>query len=116
MAMGMTPGLTMRRIIMPQTLPLLVPALGNQFNNMLKTTSLLSVIGVAEMFRVAEQTQAATFMTFEVYLGVSVYYLALTGIWTIAQHFIEQRLSRHIGSNRRTSKKVPDDAQMEASS
>lgn len=99
-AIGMTPGMTMRRIILPQALPLLVPALGNQFNNMLKTTSLLSVIGVAEMFRVAEQTQAATFMTFEVYLGVSVYYLALTGVWTIVQHFIEKRLSRHIRSNR----------------
>lgn len=101
-AYGMSPGMTMRRIILPQTLPLLIPALGNQFNNMLKTTSLLSVIGVAEMFRVAEQMQAATFMTFEVYLGVSVYYLALTGLWTIMQHFVEKRMSRHLrqGSRR----------------
>ncbi|MEX3963659.1 amino acid ABC transporter permease [Paraburkholderia sp. EG286B] len=105
-AIGMTSGMTMQRIILPQALPLLVPALGNQFNNMLKTTSLLSVIGVAEMFRVAQQLQAATFMTFEVYLGVSVYYLALTGLWTIIQHFIEKRLSRHLRSNRKRESSV----------
>ncbi|AFT90496.1 amino acid ABC transporter permease [Paraburkholderia phenoliruptrix] len=115
-AIGMTPGMTMHRIIMPQALPLLVPALGNQFNNMLKTTSLLSVIGVAEMFRVAEQLQAATFMTFEVYLGVSVYYLALTGLWTLAQHFIEKRLSRHLRSRRRRETSVGKNPHPEAAS
>lgn len=93
-ALGMSPGTTMRRIVLPQAIPLIVPALGNQFNNMLKTTSLLSVIGVAEMFRVAQQMQAATFMTFEVYLGVSVYYLMLTGIWTFVQQGLEAWLSR----------------------
>jgi len=63
---------------------------------MLKTTSLLSVIGVGEMFRVAEQMQAASFRTFEVYLGISVYYLALTGIWTAIQMTIERRLRRSL--------------------
>lgn len=93
-ALGMTPGLLMRRIILPQTIPVIFPTLGNQFNNMLKTTSLLSIIGVGEMFRVAEQMQAATFMTFEVYLGISVYYLLLTACWTAIQLTIEKRLSR----------------------
>lgn len=93
-ALGMTPGLSMRRIILPQTVQVIVPAMGNQFNNMLKTTALLSVIGVAEMFRVAEQIQAATFLTFEVYLGVSVYYLLLTGAWTAIQMALEAWLAR----------------------
>jgi polar amino acid transport system permease protein len=99
-ALGMTPRMTIRHIILPQTLPLLIPALGNQYNNMLKTTSLLSVIGVAETFRVAEQLQAATFMTFEVYLGVSVYYLILTGAWTAIQAILEARMSRHLRRSR----------------
>ncbi|WP_413734772.1 amino acid ABC transporter permease [Sodalis sp. RH21] len=93
-ALGMTPGLSMRRIILPQTVGVIVPALGNQFNNMLKTTALLSIIGVSEMFRVAEQIQAATFLTFEVYLGVSVYYLLLTGTWTAIQMSLEAWLAR----------------------
>ena len=93
-ALGMTPMLTLRRIVLPQTVPVILPALGNQFNNMIKTTALLSVIGVGEMFRVAEQLQAATFATFEVYLGVSVYYLALTAVWTLLQMSLEAWLAR----------------------
>ncbi|NDL62145.1 ABC transporter permease subunit [Enterobacteriales bacterium SAP-6] len=95
-ALGMPPRLLMRRIILPQTIPVIVPALGNQFNNMLKTTALLSIIGVSEMFRVAEQLQAATFMTFEVYLGISIYYLLLTAGWTAIQMLLEKNLSRHL--------------------
>jgi polar amino acid transport system permease protein len=71
---------------------------------MMKTTALLSVIGVAEMFRVAEQIQAATFLTFEVYLGVSVYYLLLTGAWTFIQMAFEKWLARrfHVKTSRRS--------------
>ncbi|XBS70415.1 amino acid ABC transporter permease [Acerihabitans sp. KWT182] len=108
-ALGMTPGLLMRKIILPQTIPVIFPALGNQFNNMLKTTALLSIIGVSEMFRVAEQLQAATFMTFEVYLGVSVYYLLLTAGWTLIQMLLERNMSRHLSATqirRRKSKSV----------
>lgn len=92
--LGMRPILTFRKIILPQAIRVIVPPLGNQFNQMLKTTSLLSVIGVGEMFRVAEQMQAESYRTFEVYLGISVYYLALTGIWTLIQMAIERRLRR----------------------
>lgn len=92
-ALGMTPALAMRRIILPQAARVIVPPLGNQFNQMLKTTSLLSVIAVPELFRVAEEVQSATYKSFEVYLGVSVYYLALTGAWTIIQILIERSLS-----------------------
>ncbi|WP_410014498.1 amino acid ABC transporter permease [Sodalis sp. C49] len=106
-ALGMPPRLLMRRIILPQTIPVIVPALGNQFNNMLKTTALLSIIGVSEMFRVAEQLQAATFMTFEVYLGISIYYLLLTACWTAIQMLLEKNLNRHLkgASIKRRAKK-----------
>ncbi len=95
-SLGLRRSLIFRKVVMPQAIRVIVPPLGNQFNQMLKTTSLLSVIGVGEMFRVAEQIQAATYRTFEVYLGISVYYLALTGIWTGIQMLIEARLRRHI--------------------
>ena len=42
-------GLAMRRIVLPQAARVIVPPLGNEFNNMLKTTSLLFVIGVVEL-------------------------------------------------------------------
>ncbi len=94
-SLGMWPSLIFLRITLPQAIRVIVPPLGNQFNQMLKTTSLLSVIGVGEMFRVAEQIQAASYRTFEVYLGISVYYLVLTGVWTGIQMTIEARLRRH---------------------
>jgi polar amino acid transport system permease protein len=91
-SLGMTYGLTMRRIVLPQALRVIIPPLGNEFNNMLKTTSLMAVIGVTELFRVAQGVYAVTFKPFEVFLGVAVYYLALTTIWSLIQSFIERRL------------------------
>jgi polar amino acid transport system permease protein len=91
-SLGMTYGQTMRRIVLPQALRVIIPPLGNEFNNMLKTTSLMSVIAVQEIFRVAQAANSATFKTFEAYLGVALYYLALTTIWSAIQGVIERRL------------------------
>jgi len=91
-SLGMTYGLTMRRIVLPQALRVIIPPLGNEFNNMLKTTSLMSIIAVTEIFRVAQAVYGVTFKPFEVFLGVAVYYLALTTIWTLVQDVIERRL------------------------
>ena len=91
-SLGMTYRLTMSRIVLPQALRVIVPPLGNEFNNMLKTTSLLSVIAVQEIFRVADAANSATFKSFEAYFGVALYYLALTTIWSLIQGRIERRL------------------------
>ncbi|MBI2777985.1 MAG: amino acid ABC transporter permease [Chloroflexi bacterium] len=96
-SLGMTYGLTMRRIVLPQALRVIVPPLGNEFNNMLKTTSLMSVIAVEELFRIAQAANSATFKTFEAYLGVALYYLALTTIWSTIQGRIERRLGASSG-------------------
>jgi polar amino acid transport system permease protein len=91
-SLGMTYGLTMRRIVLPQALRVIVPPLGNEFNNMLKTTSLMSIIAVQEIFRVAQAVYGVTFKAFESFLGVAVYYLVLTTIWSLIQRVIERRL------------------------
>ena len=97
-SLGMTPRKTMSRIVLPQALRVIVPPLGNEFNNMLKTTSLLSVIAIEELFRVAQSANAATFKSFEAYFGIALYYLALTTIWAFIQGKIERRLGA--GTNR----------------
>ena len=102
-SLGMTYGLTMRRIVLPQALRVIIPPLGNEFNNMLKTTSLMAVIAVTELFRVAQGVYAVTFKPFEVFLGVAVYYLALTTIWSLIQSFIERR----IGASTSRGEEVP---------
>jgi len=93
-ALGLRPFAILRLVVLPQALRVAIPPLGNQFNTMLKTTSLLSVIAIPEMFQVAESIQSATYRTFEVYLGISVYYLALTAAWTLIQSRIERRFQR----------------------
>jgi polar amino acid transport system permease protein len=101
-SLGMTYRLTMSRIVLPQALRVIVPPLGNEFNNMLKTTSLLSVIAVQEIFRVADAVNSATFKAFEAYFGVALYYLALTTIWSFIQGRIERRLG--VGTERETDR------------
>jgi polar amino acid transport system permease protein len=93
LSVGMTNRLAMRRVILPQAARIIVPPLGNNFNNMLKMTSLLSVIGVQEMFRVAEGVNAVTFKTFESFFGVALYYLVLLTIWAWIQKRVENRLN-----------------------
>lgn len=89
-AIGMTNSQIMRRIALPQAFRLMIPAMGNQFNSMLKYTSLLAFIGVYEIFRDSQVYYTNTFRPVEAFLGVAAWYLALAGIWTIAQRAIER--------------------------
>jgi polar amino acid transport system permease protein len=92
-SLGMTRGLAMRRIVLPQAARVIVPPLGNEFNNMLKTTALLFLISVHELFSDAEIRYSATFQPAEFFIGVALWYLLLTTIWSL----IQSRLERHLG-------------------
>jgi len=92
-SIGMTYGKAMRRIILPQAARVIVPPLGNEFNNMIKTTSLLSVIGVVELFYDAEIHYSQDFKYPEHLIAVSVWYLVLTSVWTLVQTWIERKLA-----------------------
>jgi polar amino acid transport system permease protein len=92
-SLGMRYGLAMRRIVLPQAARVIVPPLGNEFNNMLKNTSLLFTIGVYEMFADAEIGYSNSFLPAEYFLGVAFWYLVLTTVWTFIQASIERRLA-----------------------
>src|SRR5579884_1846367 len=92
-SLGMRYGLAMRRIILPQAARVIVPPLGNEFNNMMKTTSLVYTIGVYELFADAEIHYSNTFQPVEYFLAVAFWYLVLTGVWGFIQAGIERRLS-----------------------
>jgi polar amino acid transport system permease protein len=91
-SLGMRYGLAMRRIVLPQAARVIIPPLGNEFNNMMKTTSLVSVIGVYELFNDAQQGYSQTFESIY-FVGVAVWYLLLTTVWTFVQAAIERRLA-----------------------
>jgi polar amino acid transport system permease protein len=92
-SLGMRYGLAMRRIVLPQAARVIIPPLGNEFNNMLKNTSLLFAIGVYEMFADAEIGYSNSFQPTEYFLGVAFWYLVLTTVWTFIQARIERRLA-----------------------
>ncbi len=91
-SLGMRYSLAMRRIVLPQAARVIVPPLGNEFNNMLKTTSIASVIGLGELTHFAEQFGSPTFTIFELLLVVTLYYLLMTTLWGYVQAWIENRL------------------------
>jgi len=92
-SLGMPYGLAMRRIVLPQAARVIVPPLGNEFNNMLKTTSLLAFIGVTEMFQDADIHYSTTFKPVEYFTAVAFWYLVLTTIWSFIQAAIERKLA-----------------------
>jgi polar amino acid transport system permease protein len=99
-SLGMTYAMAMRRIILPQAARVIVPPLGNEFNNMLKTTSLLVIISVPELYVTFSNMNASgstVFHPFELFLAAAVWYLLLTTIWGFIQSWIETRLGKGAG-------------------
>jgi polar amino acid transport system permease protein len=94
-SLGMSAWQVTYRIVIPQAMRVIVPPFGNDFNHMLKTTSLASVIGVQEIFLLTESMSATTFKTFELLTVVALNYLVLTAIWNSIQGVIETRLRAH---------------------
>jgi polar amino acid transport system permease protein len=90
-SVGMTYGKAMRRIILPQAARVIVPPLGNEFNNMMKNSSLVYTIGVFELFAFAEQNYSRYFIA-DYFLAIAIWYLLLTTVWTFIQAWIERRL------------------------
>src|SRR5438045_4666322 len=76
-SLGMRYALAMRRIVLPQAARVIVPPLGNEFNNMLKTTSIASVIGLLELTGTAEAFGLQDFVIFELFNVVIVYFVVL---------------------------------------
>lgn len=99
-SLGMTYGLAMQRIVLPQAAKVIVPPLGNEFNSMMKTTSLMEVISAGELFFGFTQVNARLFKPFELFIAASVYYLALTTVWSFVQARIEASLGERKGIER----------------
>jgi polar amino acid transport system permease protein len=92
-SLGMPYRLAMRRIVLPQAARVIVPPLGNEFNNMMKSSSLLFFIGVYELFGDADVHYSTTFQPVEFFLAVAFWYLVLTTGWSLIQSRIERRLT-----------------------
>jgi polar amino acid transport system permease protein len=95
----MTYGQTMSRIVLPQAARVIIPPLGNEFNNMLKTTSLLTVVSVLELYNTTSVAAGHSYRFFELFGAAAIWYLAMTTIWGVVQSWIERRFSRGSGTS-----------------
>jgi polar amino acid transport system permease protein len=93
-ALGMTPLTTMRRIVLPQAMRAIIPPTGNNVISMLKTTSLVSVIALPELLYSAEVVYGRTFQTIPLLIVASLWYLVVTSVLTVIQHYIERSFNR----------------------
>lgn len=93
-ALGMTQRLTMRRIVLPQAMRVIVPPTGNELITMLKTTALVAVIGANDLFTQAQAIGSKNFTTFQLLIVASIWYLVLTSVLTYAQTHVERRFAR----------------------
>jgi polar amino acid transport system permease protein len=89
-SLGLNYARTMWLVILPQAARVVIPPLGNQFNGLLKTSSLASVISMEELLRHAQELAQIEFRVLEAYLVAAVYYAMLTTLWGQVQKRIER--------------------------
>lgn len=105
-ALGMSPALAYRRIILPQAARVIVPPTANQTISMLKLTSLCLVIGLAELTTSVQLIYGRNFQQVPLLIVASTWYLAITTILTIGQSRLEKRINRGQLAQTRRGKNV----------
>ena len=93
-SLGMNYSTVMKDIIIPQAIKNILPALGNEMITLVKDTSLVSIIGMTELTKVARDIQARTYQPFMPYIGIAIMYLVVCMILTYLQGKLERRLRR----------------------
>lgn len=99
-SLGMTYMQSMRWVIFPQTLPRIMPPLGNEAVARLKDSSLVSTIAMVDLMRSAQQMIATTFRPLEVFFAAGILYLVLTTAFTVLFGLWERRLAEPLQPSR----------------
>lgn len=92
-ALGMSARTRMRRIILPQAIRIITPAIGNEFISMIKDSSLVSVIGVPELLWRAQRVGQSNFKGLETLMVAATIYWGLTIVLSIVQDRLEKRMA-----------------------
>ncbi|MCI0752214.1 amino acid ABC transporter permease [Teichococcus vastitatis] len=99
-AIGMTRMRSLRRIVFPQAMRVIIPPLGNEFIGMIKLTSLASVIQFAEILHSAQNIYYANSRVIELLIVAAIWYLIIVTILTPGQMLLERRFARGAGGSR----------------
>jgi polar amino acid transport system permease protein len=93
-ALGMSRMRTMRKVVLPQAMRVIVPPMGNDTIMMLKMTSLVSVIALPELLYASQVIYSRTFETMPLLLVASIWYLVVTSVLNVVQYYVERRFAR----------------------
>ena len=96
-SLGMSPALTMRRIVLPQAMRVIIPPMGNETISMLKTTALVAVISGHELMSNITIAYSQNFKIFPLLLVACIWYIFFTTVLTIGQHYLEAYFGRGFG-------------------
>jgi len=93
-SLGMSRLQTLRRIVLPQAMRVIIPPTGNETISMLKTTSLVSVIAVAEVLYAVQNIYSTNFRTIPLLIVASIWYLICTSVLYVGQYYLERYYGR----------------------
>ncbi|MCD7439478.1 amino acid ABC transporter permease [Streptomyces lincolnensis] len=96
-SLGMTGGQTLRRVLLPQALRVIVPPSMNQFVNLFKATSLVAFISGQDLLSSVQHIYANNYQVIPLLIVASIWYLVLVSLATLGQHFLEKRLDQGYG-------------------
>jgi polar amino acid transport system permease protein len=92
-ALGVTSMQSMRHIILPQALRVIVPPMGNELIGMLKATAIVSVIAGGDVLTVAQAISGANYRTIEMLIVAAIWYFAVLIVISVGQHYLERRFA-----------------------
>ncbi|MDX9808640.1 MAG: amino acid ABC transporter permease [Sphaerochaetaceae bacterium] len=95
LALGLSRSQAFRHVILPQTIKVVLPAVGNEFISMLKDSSLVSTIALSDILRKGREYISRTFLSLETMLVVALIYLVITLVFSRLVGILEERLHRH---------------------
>lgn len=108
-ALGLTRGQTLRRIVLPQAMRVIVPPTGNETIAMIKDTSLVAFVPVTtELFFQMTAIEARTFKVLPVLVGACLWYLVLCSVMMVVQYFIERYVGKGYGGASRARQRLRD--------
>lgn len=94
LASGLAPGQTIRKIVLPQAMRVIIPPMGNEVLTMLKTTALVSVIAGQDLMTNMQRIYSQTYEVIPLLVVASIWYLALTTLLSFPQAWLERRYGR----------------------
>lgn len=89
-ALGMSNALVFRRIVLPQAMRLIIPPVGNEVISMIKNTSLVSVVALAELLYSAQLIYSRNYQTIPLLIVASLWYLVIVSLLSVGQQFLER--------------------------